>query len=579
MRAEIICIFANEQSNLFSQPMKKLLLIAAAYILSISVFAQQQKHVVFLKNKDNNPYSLSNPTAFLTQRSLDRRTKSGIQLDMKDLPVTPSYISQITATGATVVYSLKWFNAVVVDANDPAILTAIAALPFVDHIDQVLTDNPGSAGEKSGINGVSMIPPYTIQPALPTATVKSTGSINYGQAYNQAHMIAVDGLHNLGYMGDGMMITVLDAGFYHVDQIPAFDSLWHNNQILGTRDFNIPGNNVFGDNMHTHGTSVLSTMGANLPGEMVGTAPHATFWLVRTEVGDYEALIEEYNWAGGAEFADSLGTDVINSSLGYTTFDNAAFNHSYSDMNGNSTPCTRAADLATSRGILVVNSAGNDGGSSWQYIGAPADGDSVFSIGAVDASGFYASFSSTGPTADGRIKPDITAQGQGTTVVGGWGGVGQGSGTSFSSPVSAGGLACLWQSVPSFSAEQVRNAVRSTASMSTSPNEQYGYGIPNLMNARTFLSSPGIAPLHQDQFTLYPVPFTSAPVLKNNLAAPETVTVETLSVTGQLLGSKTFLFRESSAIKLDELNAWPSGIYFLRISTPTASQVIRAVKI
>jgi hypothetical protein len=559
--------------------MKRLLIIISAIIFSTGMFAQEQKHVVFLKNKDSNPYSLSDPAAFLTQRSLDRRTKSGISLDMKDLPVTPSYVAQIAATGAPVVYTLKWFNAVVVNTNNPAYLAAISALPFVDHIDQVLTDKPGQVVEKSGINGVSNVLPYVSQQALPSAIAKSTGSINYGQAYNQAHMIAADGLHNLGFMGEGMVIAVLDAGFYHVDQIEAFDSLWINYQILGTRDFSIPGNNVFGDDMHTHGTSVLSTMGANLPGQMVGTAPHAYFWLVRTEVGGYEALIEEYNWAAGAEFADSLGVDVINSSLGYTTFDNPIFNHSYSDMNGNTTPCTRAADLATSRGILVVNSAGNDGGSSWQYVGAPADGDSVFTIGAVDASGFYASFSSTGPTSDGRTKPDVTAQGQGTTVVGGWGGIGQGSGTSFSSPVTAGGLACLWQSVPAFSAEQVRDAVRNTASMAMAPNNQYGWGIPNLVNARTFLSSPGSAPDQQEQFVLYPVPFTTSPILKCNQRVPETITVETLSMAGQVLGKKEIFTGGASSVRFYELNAMPSGVYFLRISTPNSSQVIRAVKI
>jgi hypothetical protein len=559
--------------------MKRILLIASAIIISICLYAQEQKHVVFLKNKDNNPYSLSNPNAFLTQRSIDRRTKSNIPLDNRDLPVTPSYITQIAATGATVVYSLKWFNAVVVNTNDPMILASIAALPFVDHIDQALTDQPMKSTVKPGFQSIEGIPPYTLTPSGPVATNKTSTLINYGQAYNQAHMIAVDGLHNLGYTGQGMMIAVLDAGFYHVDQIAAFDSLWLTNRILGTRDFSIPGNNVFGDDMHTHGTSVLSTMGANLPGEMVGTAPGASFWLIRTEVGDYEALIEEYNWAGGAEFADSLGADVINSSLGYTTFDNPVFNHSYGDLNGNTTPVTRAADLAASRGIMVVNSAGNEGGSFWQYVGAPADGDSVFSIGAVDASGFYASFSSTGPTPDGRIKPDVTAQGQGTTVVSGWGFIVQGSGTSFSSPVTAGALACLMQSSPALSAEQIRVAVRTTASMASTPDSLYGWGIPNLMNARTYLSAVENNPIPMDQFSLFPMPFSSAPVLKGNLKTAASVTIEILSVTGQVISSQVCSFQPSGTITLADFNIFPAGIYFLRISTGNVQQVIRAVKL
>jgi serine protease AprX len=559
--------------------MKRLLIITSVILFSFSLFAQDQKHVVFLKNKDNNPYSLSNPLAFLTQRSLDRRTKSNIALDSKDLPVTPSYVSQIGATGAVVIYSLKWFNAVVVKTDDGQILSAIAALPFVDHIDQVMSDKPMKTSGNPGYQAAGGIPPYKLTDQGPVAHVKSTGAINYGQAYNQAHMIAVDGLHNLGYTGHGMMIAVLDAGFFHVDQIDAFDSLWLNGQILGTRDFSIPGNNVFGDDMHTHGTSVLSTMGANLPGVMVGTAPHASYWLVRTEVGETESLVEEYNWAGGAEFADSLGVDIINSSLGYTTFDNPAFNHTYANLDGNTTPVTRAADLAASRGILVVNSAGNEGGSFWQYVGAPADGDSVFSIGAVDAAGNYAYFSSTGPTADGRVKPDVTAQGQETTVVGGWGGVGQGSGTSFSSPVMAGALACLWQSTLAFSANEIRAAVRGTASKSNMPDSLYGYGIPNLMNARTLLSTDDAGPIARNQFSLYPVPFSGAPILQSNLDTPGTIQIEIMSVAGQLLNTQAIVARETSTVKLDAFSSLPAGIYFLRISTGSTQQVIRAVKI
>ena len=559
--------------------MKRLLIIASVILFSVSLFSQEQKHVVFLTNKDNNPYSLSNPIAFLTQRSLDRRAKSNIPLDLKDLPVTPSYVTQIAATGAVVVYTLKWFNAVVINTNDPLILASIGALPFVDHIDLVLTDKPLKSSDLKGYQSIDGIPPYTITKPGPAAPVKSSDVINYGQGYNQAHMISVDGLHNLGYTGQGMMIAVLDAGFNNVDNIPAFDSLWLNNRILGTRDFNQPGNNVFADSMHYHGTMVLSTMGANLPGQMVGTAPNASFWLIRTEVAWYEYLVEEYNWAGGAEFADSLGADVINSSLGYTTFDNPLFNHTYANMDGNSTPITRAADLAASRGILVVNSAGNEGATSWHFIGAPADGDSVFSIGAVDASGTYAYFSSVGPTYDGRVKPDVTAQGYNTTVVSPDGSVIQGSGTSFSSPIMAGALACLWQSTPAFSAEQLRSAVRSTASKAASPDELYGWGIPNMMNARTLLSTPDSRPIPLNEFSLFPMPFSGAPTLVGTLKNPATIKVEVLSVTGQLLSSRDFAIQESSSIKLEMFNALPSGIYFLRISTGTTQQVLRAVKI
>ena len=559
--------------------MIRILFIISAFMFSLGLLAQEQKHVVFLKNKDNNPYSLSDPNAFLTQRALDRRTKSNIPLDIKDLPVTPSYVTQIAATGAVVVYSLKWFNAVVVNTNDPTILAAIALLPFVDHIDQVLPKQPVETPGEQGIKSVDGIPPYTVTKRVPTPNTKSSGAFNYGQGYNQAHMISVDGLHNLGFSGQGIMIAMLDAGFYHVDQIHAFDSLWANNQILGTRDFNIPGNNVFGDNMHSHGMSTLSTIGANLPGLMVGTAPHASFWLIRTEVADYEALVEEYNWAGGAEFADSLGADVISSSLGYTTFLNPVYNHTYADMDGKTTPITRAAELAASRGIIVVNSAGNEGGSPWQYIAAPADGDSVLTLGAVDAQGIYASFSSTGPTADGRIKPDVVAEGSGTAIIDQGGGVSSGYGTSFSCPIMAGAMACLLQSAPSFSAEQLRNAVRNTASRASTPDSLLGYGIPNMVNARLMLSGKTIISPEHETFSLSPVPFSSVTWLKSPLNLSEIIHVEILSITGQVIHTSNLNMNVTSSIRLDGFNTLPAGLYFVKITTQSGQQVLRAVKL
>jgi serine protease AprX len=561
--------------------MRRLFITACILLITPLVFAQgaTSKHVVFLTDKNNNPYTLSNPSEFLTQRSLDRRTRYVIPLDMKDLPVTPSYVTQIAQTGAVVVYPLKWFNAVVISTDDPTILAAIAAFPFVDHIDMVSKKNPVTSVGQPAMNGIEAIPPYSITKPISVVTTKSTSSFDYGQAANQTQMIHLDLLHDLGFSGFGMWIAILDAGFYHADQIPAFDSLWINNQILGTRDFSIPGNNVFGDNMHWHGMSVLSTMGANLPGQMVGTAPHASFWLIRTEVAETESLVEEYNWAGGAEFADSLGVDVINSSLGYTTFDNPVYNHTYADMDGNTTPITRAADLATSRGMIVVNSAGNEGGSAWQYIGAPADGDSVFSIGAVDSQGNYASFSSTGPTADGRIKPDVVAQGEGTTVIWIDGSVVQGSGTSFSSPIMAGAMACLWQSLQEYSAEDLRNAVRSTASQANSPDSLLGYGIPNMMNALTVLSVPSPLPVNQRTFMLYPIPFTGSPWLQSNLQTSEMAKIDILSVTGQRVSSLNLNVNGSSTIKLDAFNALPSGLYFVRINGTSGQQMIRAVKL
>jgi serine protease AprX len=297
-----------------------------------------------------------------------------------------------------------------------------------------------------------------------------------------------------------------------------------------------------------------------------------------TEVGWYEALIEEYNWAAGAEFADSVGADVINSSLGYTTFNDSVYNHTYADMNGKTTPVTIAADLATSRGMMVVNSAGNSGADPWHYIGAPADGDSVLAIGAVNSQGIYASFSSTGPTADGRIKPDVVAQGAGTTVVAANGSVVQGSGTSFSSPIMAGAMACLWQAMPNTSAEDLRNALRKTASQANFPDSLLGYGIPNMMNALTLLSVNSTLPDNQKTYTLYPVPFKGAPWLQSNVKKTEMAKVDILSITGQLVHSLNLNITGSSTIRLNSFNALRPGLYIVRITAGSGQQMFRAVK-
>ncbi len=468
--------------------MKTLLLSTLALLLSTLTFTQvaPDKYWVKFTDKNNSPYSIDNPLQFLSQRAIDRRLKQNIPVVENDIPVNQSYIDSVKAAGATVLTVSKWFNSVTVYAADQSIIDIINSYSFV-----LSTQKIGQ-----GISSTETKPFFENESfdtiVKPNTGIKSLLSnvYDYGQALNQIQMLNGDSLHNLGYDGDGIVIAVLDAGFLNVNSLSAFDSLWNNGQILGWRDFVSPQNpNIF--NSHYHGCMVLSTMGANLPGQMVGTSPKASFWLLRTEDAATEYLIEELNWVSGAEFADSLGADVINSSLGYTEFDDPSQNHTYADMDGNTTTITIGADIAASKGILVCNSAGNSGGSAWQYIGAPADGDSVFSIGAVTASGSYASFSSTGPTSDGRLKPNVVAQGSGSTIISPWSGnVSSGSGTSFSSPITAGMVACLRQANPAKSNIEIMTAVEQSSSLYTNPTQQMGYGIPDYVLANTILSTP-----------------------------------------------------------------------------------------
>ena len=428
--------------------MKKLFLIVCFLSVLYGSYAQvaPDKYWVRFTNRFNSPYSIENPGEYLSQRAIDRRAQFNIPIVENDLPVNPQYIQAVANTGVTILNASKWFNSVTIYTTDPNALDQISQFDFVLSVSK--------AGGKPNGSG-DFVKEYFANESFASGPEESSlksisagDSYDYGEAFNQIHMLNGEVLHDMGYDGAGKIIAVLDAGFLNANNIDAFDSLWNNGQILGTRDFVSPQNpNIFGS--HYHGTMVLSTMGANWPGQIVGTAPKADYWLIRTEDGDSEYLIEELNWVSGAELADSLGADIINSSLGYTTFDDPTLDHSYEDMDGNTTPVTIGADMAVSKGMIVVNSAGNSGGSFWQYIGAPADGDSVFSIGAVDGSGNYAGFSSTGPTFDGRMKPNVVAQGQGSTIIDPWtGSVSYGSGTSFSSPITAGMIACLWQANP-----------------------------------------------------------------------------------------------------------------------------------
>jgi serine protease AprX len=390
-------------------------------------------------------------------------------------------------------------------------------------------------------------------------------------------MIKVDVLHNLGFTGKGMLIALLDAGYASADQLPALDSLFQSGRLLGTRDFVQPGNNVFDPAINGHGTMVLSTMAALQPGTLVGTAPHASYFLIRTEDAPTEYIVEEYNWVSGAELADSIGADIINSSLGYTEFDDPTQNHTYQNMDGNTAIATIGADRAASRGILVVNSAGNSGASPWFYIGSPADGDSVFTIGAVDALGNYASFSSKGPTYDKRIKPNIATQGQGAAFIAPWGSLSYGNGTSFSSPIAAGSMACLWQAHPDLNNMQLMEVVMQTASLANNPDSLMGYGIPDFSAAHASLSAGRNEYTPGEEFTLTPNPFSSELVIRCQSRLQKPVSMELYDVKGLKVKSATWQPAQSQ-FTLYGLGSLPKGVYILRIRSVDRTQTFRLIK-
>ncbi|MCK5839727.1 MAG: S8 family serine peptidase, partial [Bacteroidales bacterium] len=481
--------------------MTKVLFIAVSMLVTSFLFSQELSSVYIIKfsDKSNTGYSIDQPGLFLSERAVERRERFGIPVKESDLPISHDYLRLIIDQGSQLIVKSKWLNLVIVNNDNPDKIKSISKLFFVKEVikaDYLLTKLPEYSNNEQSLNKPFFRnETYSNQPLSPRM-LKSSDAImefNYGISFNQIDMLNGIPLHNEGFTGEGMVIAVLDAGFRNVDQMAAFDTLWSNDRILGTRDYVEPGNDVFNDAIHTHGMMVLSAMGGNLPGELVGTAPHAGYYLIRTEDATAEYLMEEYFWVQGAEYADSLGVDIINSSLGYTVFDDPLENHTYEDMDGNTTPITIGADMAAEKGILVCNSAGNWANDPWLYIGAPADGDSVFTIGAVDSIGNWAGFSSIGPTFDGRLKPNVVAQGKLAVIAHPSGGISQGSGTSFSSPIIAGMTACLWQANPDFNNMEIMQAIQQSANRYDNPNDSLGYGIPDYEAANNILGINEVA--------------------------------------------------------------------------------------
>jgi serine protease AprX len=555
----------------------KQILTPVLFFLVITCFSQtiSQKYFVAFTDKNGTPYSISNPQAFLTQRAIDRRAAQGIAVIEQDLPVTPSYVDAVAATGVQVFTRSKWFNGVTIMVTDTAVLAAIRALSFVQSVTRVSSYNfkKSDAGDakfrKERELGKGGNPGDTRTPSSPS-------SYNYGASFNQIHLMNGEVLHNQGYRGQGKVIAVLDAGFLDVDNNANFDSLRTFNQILGTRDFVNPGGNVYLE--HYHGAAVLSTMGGNTPGELIGTAPKASYWLIRTEDAATENIVEEYNWVVGAEMADSVGADIINSSLGYTLFDNGWMDHSFADMNGHTTPSARGANIAASKGMAISVSAGNEGGSAWITISSPSDALDALSIGAVDEFGNYAYFSSAGTINGSYVKPNIATQGMNCYVGYPGGSFGYGNGTSYASPINAGMMACLWQAKPSFSQSILRSVIQQSASQYSNPDTLLGYGIPDYSYA-LLLTAAGSR--SKTSLAAYPNPFTDVFRIILDDGVTGNCEVRLYSITGDLVvktnrmvsagGGKTLTIREAASLS--------PGMYILKLTSESMTGYVHMVKV
>ncbi len=426
-----------------------------------------QMYRLYLKDKDldHTPFSVKRPSEFLSQRSIDRRKRQGIPVDLTDLPVAPAYEKQVAEAGIEIVGKSKWNNTLLIRIHKDKELRKLEGLEFITKRKKVF-QAPDSVSQRMRSNVRNGLNEW------------SQGDEFYGAADAQLKSLNGKKLHENGYRGKGMMIAVFDGGFMNADKIPAL----HKIKLAGVKDFVVPeSKSVFGE--MEHGTMVLSTMAANAPDFYVGVAPEAQYLLIRCEDERTESLAEEDYWASAAEYADSCGVDVINSSLGYHGFDDSSMNHHYYEQDGNTALISRTASMCADKGIVCVNSAGNDGMGSWKKINFPADAKDILTVGSINEHGMNAAFSAVGPTADGRIKPDVMAFGSPTCVITGRGSIINDNGTSFSSPLVAGMVACLWQALPGKTAKQIIKLVKLAGDNQQHPDNVFGYGVPDFWKA------------------------------------------------------------------------------------------------
>ena len=445
--------------------MKRIVLGCLVACLALSASAEKNyKYRVSLKDKVGTAYSVDKPQEFLSERALERRNRQQLPVDETDLPVSQVYVDELKGMGAKLVTSSRWNNTVVLEVSDTLLMDEVAKKSFVKEVKKVWTQ-PDSIPLRNKKRGKEV-----------TNDVKESGHY-YGKAFRQINIHGGDSLHAAGFTGKGMHVAVIDAGFYNADKIKFFKKM----DLLGTRDFVNPNSDIYAEN--SHGMKVLSCMAANIKDVFVGTAPEASYWLLRSEDQDTEQPIEEDYWAAAIEFADSVGVDVVNTSLGYYEFDEGYGGYRYRDLDGHYSLMSHSASVAADKGIVVVCSAGNSGRSAWKKVTPPGDSENVITVGALTKELKNAEFSSIGDTSDGRVKPDVMAIGVNSVVSGNDGTVSKANGTSFASPTMCGVVACFWQACPWLTAKEVIKAVQQAGDRVDYPDNIYGYGVPNLWKA------------------------------------------------------------------------------------------------
>lgn len=548
--------------------LNKTLLVGFIILGSSQILAQDaDRYFVFFKNKGakTNQYALNQPSEYLTQRALDRRIKENVNIDSIDLPVNNDYISNIREAGVDVFFASKWLNGVLVEACGFEI-AEIENLPFVDST-RLIAYNSRLVKEQEQVQ----LPILFEEPPEVIADTRI-----------QLMMLGADVMHSDSLVGEGVRIAVLDNGFKGVNRFKPFQHIWENDLIIGTRDFVENSGNVF--QFGSHGTSVFSIIGAKYvtdSTEFYGIANGAEFILCVTEDAEGENTIEEYNWILAAEYADSLGVDVINSSLSYRTFDIDEHDYSFDDIDGKTSIISKAASIAARKGIIVVNSAGNDGrrSSPSNLIHPPADADSILVVGSVDPDFRRSAFSSVGPTADGRIKPDVAAFGNGVAIVRGNGDIEKGGGTSFASPLIAGFAAGIMQAYPDWTSQEVIKAIKESGHNAEAPDSLVGYGVPNY----TFISAESnrkinVNDILEDKITFYPNPFTGDKLyFVTEQGFDSSILIRILDPKGSYIYNQTFLPEQLGKTIEIPINSVQQGVYYLFLQSENTQRVVKLI--
>ena len=540
-------------------------------------FGQNSRHIIELIDKRGTPFPTNKPEFFLSPESIQRRNAANIGIDSTDLPITPAYIDSIRNSGKVEILAVsKWLNMVLIRSTDQTALNKISRFPFVKKR-SVVANRPFDITQPKTPDIIH----ESISPSTQTQT-KNT-QLNYGRSNQQITIHEGEFLHNAGFTGRGIKIAVLDAGFNRYQNIKAFDSIILNDRIKITKDLVENTNSVNEDD--AHGMYCLSILAANQPGIMVGSAPDASYYLFRTEDVGSEFPVEEFYWVSAAEMSDSMGVHLISSSLGYSTFDDPSFNYNYASMNGRTALVSKGARLASQKGMIVMNSAGNEGNRPWRYIIAPADAEDILAVGAVNSFKQVASFSSYGPTPDNRIKPDIASVGWNTFLISTTGSIAQGSGTSFSNPNIAGLIACLWQAFPEFNNREIIDAVKKSSDKYANPDTRTGFGIPNMRIAYTLLEKERNTRkakniLKNERIKVYPIPFNDKMTLLYHHDNPGALNIRLLNMDGKKLKNWTFDVQagEYHYFQLNGLELLPFGQYILEYEDNSGHGFIRIQK-